>query len=137
MGGGVVEAVGIDAMIRGYSVSIALGLSITLIVAFALLLRFIIAKQVKDREEHMAKWESMITLQSQVVKNNEESSTKLVESSQQQITSIIQQHREETERQFAIQDRQAQSLEKLAHHMATQTQILQQQHLCPKAKERQ
>ena len=127
----VENVIGVDALIKAFGIGVPAAVAVLTFLIVSLVLRFLGNKQDKDRTEHMAKWQSMIEMQNNVMKNNEESSTALVKSHQDQIDNLIKNHRDENDRQYRLHERQAQAIEALAHHLAAQTQILQTKHFCP------
>lgn len=121
----ITEAASVGLLLKalGYGVPAAfLVLSFLLV---GILTRYLQAKSEKDREEHMVKWQSMIDVQEKSVKNQERTTT-----------ALLQNHKDEVTRMFILQERQAQTLESLAHNLSTITNQIEHRYLCPNTQEK-
>jgi len=86
-----------DVNSLGYA--IPAGISGVLMVCFILYMRWQESKQDKDREEHMAKWSSMVAAH------------------EDKLTRIMDVHEKEMDRQFKLCERNTSALETLAHNI--------------------
>jgi hypothetical protein len=86
------------------------GITGAMLVCFIVYVRWQESKQDKDRNEHVAKWESVIALQ-------KDGAAKLIASHQDSIQRLIDSHQHEMDRQFKLHERNATSLEALTHHL--------------------
>jgi len=74
----------------------------------------------------MTKWEDMIKIQKDAIDAQKESTLAVVKS-----------HKDEINRMFSLQDRQAQTLESLAHNLSVVTSKIEQKAICPFQKEKE
>jgi hypothetical protein len=87
------------------------GIAGVLLVGFVVFMKSQETKQDKDRTEHMAKWDSMISMH----KNNVQA---LIDSQQTQFKTIMEVHQRELDRQFKLYERNTSTLEALAHNLS-------------------
>jgi len=85
------------------SYAVPAGITGVLMVCFILYMRWQESKQDKDREEHIAKWESMVKHQ------------------RDYLTLIVETHQREMDRQYKICERNTTALEALTHHLSIVT----------------
>jgi hypothetical protein len=90
------------------------GLTGAMLVCFIIYVKWQESKQDKDRDEHVAKWDSVINIQ-------KESAAKLIAGHQDSMQRMIDSHQREMDRQFKLHERNATSLEALTHHLTILT----------------
>ena len=123
------------------------GLMVMSFVALKLLVKWMKDKQDKDRKEHMAKWDTMVQTQRESIEAQQESTTALIVAHKEEMHRLIDQneivskriieaHREEINRMFLISERQASSIEALAHNLSTISQRIEQSAICPHGKDK-
>jgi hypothetical protein len=86
------------------------GITGALVVCFVLYIRWQEAKQDKDRTEHIAKWDSIITLY-------KETTQKMTATWDKEMVARLEAHEREMERQFKLYERTASALESLTHNL--------------------
>jgi hypothetical protein len=116
----VADAASVALLIKALGYGLPAAFLVLTLLIFNLLMKVQQAKTEKDREEHMAKWQSMIDVQEKYVKTQKESTI-----------ALIQNHKDEIARMFQLQERQAASLEGITHSLSIVTHQIEHKFVCP------
>jgi len=108
-----------DVNSLGYA--IPAGISGVLMVCFILYMRWQESKQDKDREEHMAKWTSMVAAQNNNSAAYRESMQSIAAAHEDKLVRIMDIHQKEMDRQFKVCERNTAALEALTHNLSILT----------------
>jgi len=100
----------VATLVNGIGTILPVGISGAMVVCFALYIKWQSRRQDKEREEHMVKWDSMITLQERAMQN-------LVNMHKEEQARTIDSHQREMNRHYALADRNTSALESLAHQL--------------------
>jgi hypothetical protein len=127
----MVDAAGIGFILKAAGYGVPVALLVFTIIVLPHLMKYMQAKQDKDRREHMAKWESMISIQQKSIDNQKNVFDQLIEAHKEEINRLITSHNEDTRRRDQIADRQAAAIEAVSVHLTTITNNLKEKHFCP------
>lgn len=120
----ITDAAAVSLLLKSLSYGVPAAILVFSILALKIFLKYSKDKADKDRKEHMVKWDSMLSMQKDAVDAQKEATL-----------AIVQSHKEETDRMFKAQERQAQTLEALAHNLSVITSKIEQKTVCPLPKD--
>lgn len=121
----ITDAAAVGLLLKSLSYGVPAAILVFSILALKIFLKYQKDKSDKDRKEHMIKWDSMLKMQQAAVDAQKEATL-----------AVVQNHKEEIERMFKAQERQAQTLESLAHNLSVITSKIDQKTMCPLPKEK-
>jgi signal transduction histidine kinase len=136
------DAMSIAFLLKSLGYGIPAAILVMSFMVLKILIKYQTAKTDKDRREHMLKWESMIETQHAAIKAQENATTSLIRTHQEELqrlieqndnanTRIIETHRSETDRMFTLYERQGASLEAMAHNLSVISNRIEQKTICP------
>lgn len=114
------DLVGAEILLRAIGLGIVPGIAVLVFIVVSVVLKFLSAKQEKDRAEHMDKWNSMIALQDKMIKTHRES-----------MDQIISGNREDVDRLYQLYKEQNDSLKVLAHNISSIATVIERKTFCP------
>ena len=112
------DAMAMGFLLKSLSYGIPGAILAVAFLVFLVLTKFQKEKSDLDRKEHMSKWDSMLIVQKDTTMN-------IIAAHKDEMNRLIDNHKEELDRMLRVNERQAQSMESMAHNLTVLSRAIE------------
>lgn len=128
------SAADLAILMKAFGVGVPVGFAIMAFLIITIVVKFIGAKQDKDRNEHLEKWNSMIAMQKAAIDNQAETMRLIMDGTRAEFNTIITTHQDEFNRLYKQYENRSAQLDIICHNISTMSKVLESKSFCPNQK---